>query len=468
MKLFFTIILSTLVTAVSAQVTFHVTQTPMNTPVNAEIFVSGDFDGWAGGTDNYKLTELEDETYAITFPQQVGNINFKFTRGSWASVEKGAQGEEINNRVYTFGGNGDTIEIAILNWADAGQGSSTAAYNVSVMDEAFEMPQLGGRKRKIWLYLPPGYDTSTASYPVLYMHDGQNLFDDSTAFAGEWHVDELLNDLYVTDNIGLIVIGIENGGGERINEYSPWTHPSYGGGDGDDYIEFIAETLKPHVDSTYRTRPENIYTGLMGSSLGGLISHYGGLASPEIFGKAGVFSPSFWFSDSTYIFGHQNSNLPDSKMYFLAGGMESSQTDVPANTQAMIDTMIAGGYRQANAILEVDPDGTHTEGFWSAEFPDAIKWLFGDSIVSSQILGSQYQQLAIEVFPNPAHDTIHVVPPEPDQIYHLELFSPNGSKVLNRQIIGRTSVDVKEFGSGIFIIKLSRGGYYGISKVAIN
>ncbi|RLD21799.1 MAG: hypothetical protein DRI69_03080 [Bacteroidetes bacterium] len=468
MKVILTAIFFIAFGAVNAQVTFHVTQLPQSTPVNAEVFISGDFDGWSGGSENYKLSDLGDDTYAITLSQQSGNINFKFTRGSWESVEKGAQGEEISNRVYTFGGNGDTVDVAILNWADSGEGSSTATENVRVMADAFEMPQLDGRTRKIWIYLPPGYETSTSSYPVLYMHDGQNLFDDSTSFAGEWHVDESLNDLYESNNIALIVIGVENGGTERLNEYSPWINPTYGGGDGDDYMDFIVETLKPFVDENYRTLSNRENTGLMGSSLGGLISHYGALASPDVFGKAGVFSPSFWFSDSTYIFGHANSNLQNMKIYFWAGGMESSQIDVPANTQAMIDTMISGGFNQSNAVLAVDPNGTHSEAFWSAEFPEAIKWLFGNSTVSTKDITSQDQGFEIEVFPNPTNDTINVVPPNLNQLYHLELFNPNGSRVLDRHIIGRTAIDVQSFGSGIFVLKISRGGYYSITRVVIN
>jgi predicted alpha/beta superfamily hydrolase len=468
MKLLFTAALIILTGNIYAQVTFHITEFPNATPSKAEIFISGDFEAWSGGSENFKLTHYGDNTYAITLQQQSGSINFKFTRGSWASVEKGAQGEEISNRIYTFGGNGDTVEITILNWADSEHGTSTATENVSLMSDAFEMPQLGGRKRKIWLYLPPDYASSSSSYPVLYMHDGQNLFDDSTSFAGEWKVDETLNYLYEQNDIGLIVIGIENGGTERLNEYSPWINPDYGGGDGKDYIDFIVETLKPFVDENYRTLPGRENTGLMGSSLGGLISHYGGLAKPEIFGKTGVFSPSFWFSDSTYLFGHENAGLTDSKMYFLAGGMESAQTDVPASTQAMIDTMISGGFTQSNTILKVDADGTHSEAFWSVEFPDAIKWLFGDSTVSTNAITNQYQGLDFDVYPNPAHDSIHVVPPDLNQTYLLELFGPNGALVLDREITGLTSINIQRFGSGIYILKLSHGNSYAIAKIAFN
>ena len=122
---------------------------------------------------------------------------------------------------------------------------STAATNVSIIQKEFVIPQLNTKPYKVWVYLPPNYQTSTKKYPVIYMHDGQNLFDDKTSFIGEWNVDETLNELYKNTGKGFIVVGIENGGEERINEYTPWPHEEYGGGKGSIYIDFIVNTLKP-------------------------------------------------------------------------------------------------------------------------------------------------------------------------------------------------------------------------------
>src|SRR5690606_36165183 len=145
--------------------------------------------------------------------------------------------------------------------------------------------------------LPPDYETSAKYYPVLYMHDGQNLFDVRTSFSGEWKVDEHLDSLFLLGDPGCIVVGIDNGGTNRINEYSPWVNPQYGGGQGDQYIEFLIETLKPYIDQNYRTLPDAEHTGIMGSSMGGLISYYGGLTNQNVFGRIGAFSSSFWFSN---------------------------------------------------------------------------------------------------------------------------------------------------------------------------
>src|SRR5205085_11725242 len=126
------------------------------------------------------------------------------------------------------------FNLTVLSWEDiSGSGpSSTAAANVQVLNTSFFMPQLN-RSRKIWLYLPPDYYTTSKTYPVLYMEDGQNLFDNATSFSGEWQIDETLNTLHSQGNYGAIVVGIDNGGGERLNEYSPWVNATYGGGQGD-------------------------------------------------------------------------------------------------------------------------------------------------------------------------------------------------------------------------------------------
>ena len=133
--------------------------------------------------------------------------------------------------------------------------------------DSFYMPQLD-RYRNVWVYLPPDYNNSEKRFPVLYMHDGQNLFEDSTSFVGEWRVDETLDSLQKAGGQVGIVIGIENDGRYRMDEYMPNVHPKYGGGEGAKYVSFIAETLKPYVDSVYKTKSDAAFTGIGGSSFG--------------------------------------------------------------------------------------------------------------------------------------------------------------------------------------------------------
>jgi alpha-glucosidase len=251
---------------------------------------------------------------------------------------------------------------------------STAASNVSLLKKEFVIPNLNGISHKVWIYLPPNYDKTSKKYPVIYMHDAQNLFDVATSYAGEWEVDETLNKLYEKTGKGFIVVGIENGGEERINEYTPWKNEKYGGGKGAIYMDFIMNTLKPYIDKNYRTKSQQKYTGLIGSSLGGLISYYGGLQYPKTFGKIGALSTSFWFSEKVKDFTKENGNLKNVKLFLLVGGKEGDDTD--KDTQKMEKLLLKTGFKPANLKTKINPEGEHNEAFWRSEFLEVVTWLY--------------------------------------------------------------------------------------------
>ncbi|MFY8003269.1 MAG: alpha/beta hydrolase-fold protein, partial [Chitinophagaceae bacterium] len=213
-----------------AQVTFRITGLPSNTPSGAKIYLAGTVNNWNPASNDFELKPDVNGIYQLTIPNNSGTIQYKFTRGDWASVEANASGQDVPNRSLTISNPPQTVNVTIQSWKDLF--ASTAAANVQILDNAFAMPQLS-RTRKIWLYLPPDYASSTKRYPVIYMHDAQNVFDVRTSFSGEWGVDEALNQLFNNGNYGAIVVGIDNGGSSRLNEYSPWVNTSYGGGEGD-------------------------------------------------------------------------------------------------------------------------------------------------------------------------------------------------------------------------------------------
>ena len=247
---------------------------------------------------------------------------------------------------------------------------STASKNVTKF--TIEAPQLNTHK-KIWVYLPEKYNNSESTYPVFYMHDAQNLFDAKTSYVGEWKVDEYLDSITKNE---VIVIGIEHGNEKRIEELTPFPNKKYGGGNGDNYLLFIKNTLKPHIDISYRTKPEAKYTTIIGSSLGGLISYYAALKYPNTFGKAGVFSPSFWFSDEIIDF-TQNTNLETHpKLYFLIGSDEGKE--VISDMENIISLLIQKGFPKYQIKKEVINGGKHNEAFWSSYFPYAHQWLILD------------------------------------------------------------------------------------------
>lgn len=237
-----------------------------------------------------------------------------------------------------------------------------------------DVPQLNTSK-KIYVYLPIDYEKSTKKYPVLYMHDAQNLFDAKTSYAGEWKVDETLDSLKAK----VIVIGIEHGNEKRIEELTPFKNEKYGGGKADAYLDFIVSTLKPYVDSTYRTKTSKKHTGIMGSSLGGLVSFYAVLKYPETFGKAGVFSPSFWFSEEIFTYARQ-AKKSKAKLYFLVGDNEGNEEDhivMVNDMNRMIEIVSENRCDCLNLTKsEVIKGGKHNEKLWADNFAKAFQWLY--------------------------------------------------------------------------------------------
>ena len=206
------------------------------------------------------------------------------------------------------------------------------------------------------------------------MHDAQNLFYEATSYAGEWEVDETLNKLYEKTGKGFIVVGIENTGEERLNEYTPWKNEKYGGGKGAIYMDFMVNTLKPYIDDHYRTKKQQKQTGLIGSSLGGLISYYGGLKHPKTFGKIGALSTSFWFSEKVVDFTQEKGNLKNVKLFLLVGEKEGE--DMDKDTQKMEKLLLKTGFKSKNLKAKIAPEGKHNEAFWSNEFLEVVTWLY--------------------------------------------------------------------------------------------
>lgn len=376
------VLLAVVASRAGAQVTMRV-RVPASTPADSPVYVAGNFNVWNPGNPAYRLARGADGEYAITLPEAVrGPVEFKFTLGSWERVETDSAGGGIPNRRFVVPATGaSTWTGTVAGWQDPRKipaRKSTRRPGVTVLDTAFAIPQLG-RTRRVWVYLPPDYATSGRRYPVLYMHDGQNVFDDSTSGFGEWGVDETLDSLYAAGDPGIIVVAVDHGGNKRLDEYSPYRNARYGGGEGDAYVDFLARTLKPLIDRRYRTRPDRLNTGVAGSSMGGLISLYAALKYPEIFGRAGIFSPAFWFSDGNYAYARAaRPPLPGTRFYFVTGAKEGDQPQVYVHDQRrMIDTLSKAGYRVGVQVdSAIRADGMHSEWFWRREFPRAYLWLF--------------------------------------------------------------------------------------------
>ncbi|UOQ98515.1 alpha/beta hydrolase-fold protein [Hymenobacter sp. 5317J-9] len=466
MKKLFTFLLALLGLAAQAQTTFRITAVPSNTPANATIYMAGTFNNWNPASAAHALAyNSADGTYSITLPASVtGSIEYKFTRGSWAAVETTASNGQVPNRTYTIAGAGATVLHQVLNWEDlAGgtpTGTSTAAANVTVISTTFAMPQLG-RTRRVWLYLPADYASSGRRYPVLYMQDGQNVFDARTSFAGEWSVDETLNQLQASgqDPTGCIVVAVDNGSA-RLDEYSPWNNPQYGGGQGDLYVDFLVQTLKPYIDANYRTLTSRENTGIAGSSMGALIATYAALREPTVFGKVGVFSPAYWFA-ATQLFQyvHAHPANPNTRFYFVSGTAEST-TMVP-QMAAMRDSLQRGGVPAANLNFNTRTDGQHAEWFWKREFPAGYSWLYAPGVATA---ARPAQRLAVSLYPNPVAQELHVVLPAALAEVGLEISDSQGRTVLRAAVRNGQAVNLRSLASGLYLSRVVAGNEVGVVK----
>lgn len=447
-----------------AQTTFRLTSVPANTPANASLYMAGSFNNWNPGNAPHVLSRNPDGTYQLTLPASVtGAIEFKFTRGSWPTVESDAQNNDIGNRRYTIGSGPATVDLQVAGWKDQGSGGgscqSTALQpNVQIISTTFQMPQLS-RTRRIWIYLPNDYASNpTKRFPVLYMHDGQNVFDACTSFSGEWGVDETLSQLQQQglDATGSIVVAVDNGGSARLDELSPWNNPQYGGGQGDQYVDFMVQTLKPYIDTNYRTLTGREFTGIAGSSMGGLISTYAALKYPNVYSKVGVFSPAFWFADrQLFQYLRQHPANPNTRFYFVSGTTES-QTMVPL-MQAMRDSLALRGVPATNLNYNTRTDGQHAEWFWKREFSASYQWLYTSTALSTE----KEQALAFSAYPNPTRDKFTVQLPSGIRDAKLEIVDTTGRIVLKDKVRAGATVDVSGLVRGTYFLRVAAGKQAG-------
>lgn len=383
-----------------ASMTIQIVNAPQLTPLLDTLYLAGTINDWNAASETHMFSNNNGIWVIVINGVQGSMIQFKITRGGWSRVEGSINGGYIPNRSLTYQENGQ-IQITIAGWEDI-PGTTTVTPHVRILDSNFYIPQLN-RYRRIWVALPSDYSISTNYYPVMYMHDGQNLFNAGTSFSGEWSIDESLIDPVFGTCSESIIIGIDNGGAERLNEYAPWINQQYNaGGQGDEYAAFIVETLKPFIDGYFRTLPDRGNTAIGGSSLGALISAYTIFSYPEFFSKAALFSSAYWFNPEIFDLAASAPVFPDTKFYHVCGTSEGSGS-VLEDQQEMNASLSQAGYANEN-LFQLDwTDGEHSEWFWEREFPAAFDWLFQCFSTTEE-----NQALHWKLYPNPASDTIQL------------------------------------------------------------
>jgi predicted alpha/beta superfamily hydrolase len=371
-----------------------------------EIFCAMSIDGWP--EKGRALKRIAPNIYTAVGPLRAGLwIEYKFLRGpSWETVEKDPNNEELPNRGLTI--KSDIGEQVVLHcvprWADRprlantsvefnqpGEGSPLVRVSTLTGDirvhHLFHSPQLKNA-RTIMVYLPPGYDDSPEErYPVLYMHDGNNIFDARTSSTGvEWGVDETAQRLIVQGRIHkVIIVGIHNTP-QRTKEYAPFEDSTYGGGFGDAYLQFVVETLKPFIDKTYRTLPTREHTGVAGSSLGGLISLCALFKHPDVFGFAGVVSPALWWAKRRVFSFMRGAGTPRPIKLWLDIGTAEGEAAGPLvefnkgvqDCRRLTKALQAKGYKEEKDFhYEEVEGGRHHEMDWAARVDRMLLYFFG-------------------------------------------------------------------------------------------
>lgn len=344
------------------------------------IYITGNFNGWNPRDPRFRLILKDSRNYAIEIDDHLlpDHIEYKFTKGGWENVELDLYGNITPNRksLKSSGTAAETVEKWRLNWGPFKEEYFPIA---EIISEEFYIPQLD-RYRKIWALLPYDYHISGKSYPVLYLQDAQNLFNEGSDY-GNWEIDKKLSVLSEYGRGEVIIIAIEHGSEDRIKEYIFDNDHVANGSEGKKYIRFITDTLKPFVDQHYRTKKDRENTGIGGSSLGALISIYSGFLYPEVYSRLLIFSPSLWVEPNNN-FPMMNFRVPfKTKIYLYGGGQEGSK--MVKRIHAFEESLKRW---EENRLFDfeirtsINPEGTHSEFYWSQEFPRAIEWLYYNNI----------------------------------------------------------------------------------------
>jgi predicted alpha/beta superfamily hydrolase len=350
-------------------VTIKLEVPPAGKPDTNQYFLAGELNKWNPGDTSFRFSTTGNQLMLkIPFTDSIG-FQYKITRGSWSAGESDQDGFGAPNR--TIEAYQDTVVIAsVKGWTDFMVRKHTASANVMVLSDSFPDHSLH-TYRKIWIYLPSSYTSSKKHYPVIYMQDGQNLFDRATSsFGTEWRVDETMDSLISRGKKEYIIVGIASGDA-RLHEYLPYESSQLPDPKGKEYSAFMVKDLVPYIDTHYRTLPGAANRSVAGSSMGAVISLFNIMEYPDFFGSAGLFSGAYWVisdADKKLV---KETGKRKLDLFLYAGDAEMSS--LVATTEKMKTAL------QKNAAIRVKTlyvkGGQHSEYYWQKPFLDFVLWI---------------------------------------------------------------------------------------------
>lgn len=345
---------------------------PSDTPDTSAIYIAGNIaplGDWNPG--KVKMIKA-DSWWRFQFKASKGEaVEFKITRGSWNN-QAVYQKDEIPGNFRFIPARDTVVEVRPLSWQDITQGEGGGITGIVRYHRGLQGKGLK-YERDVIVWLPPGYEKRKEKrYPVLYMHDGQNIIDPATSFIGyDWHVDEVADSLIRTEAIEeIIIVGISN---------SPDRSPEYSDTElGRSYASFVVHTLKPLIDSTYRTKPDGANTAVMGSSMGGLISFLFAWWYPEVFSKAGCLSSAFLVDDDKVLKEVRNySGSRKNIRVYLDCGTVDLEARLRTGSEEMAKILEEKGYRKGSEFEYVlDEGAVHNERAWAKRVWKPLKFLY--------------------------------------------------------------------------------------------
>ncbi|GAB1415363.1 alpha/beta hydrolase-fold protein [Paludibacter sp.] len=411
-------------------------------------YIAGNFNGWNPTT--HKMTKIDTNKYQIEIDTQGSSVQYKYCSGpGWEYVEKNSSGGEIGNRSYK-------ANDVVARWASV---YNPDAVQISFQKHTFEtfLPLQG--TRRIIIYLPPDYEVNTEKrYPVLYMHDGQNIFEQG-AF-GSWRMQDALQSLYDSGkNVG-IVVGIDNGAG-RMSEYTPFPNFQYASNPtGNDYLQAIINNVIPYINSNYRTLADRENTGICGSSLGGLISYYAGLKHNDIFGRVGVVSPAFWYCKNdlnNYVSNWMGENAVKTKIYFICGDNEGSSSMV-SDMQSFYNLTGIKGFKNENLYYEVVAGGQHNEAAWSQQIKRVYEFLFQNNTSAVPTKNDDFRNISISTTSEALNISSSI------ENLSLILYNSSGQKIYDKNILNNLSIPLRK---GVYIAKMNVSNKMKTCKIVV-
>jgi predicted alpha/beta superfamily hydrolase len=364
-----------------------VVHVPENTPAGEMIYLAGSLPSvgeWRA--DGVKLARQADGTYAADIAIQSGQtLEYKITRGSWEAVEKFADGSERPNRTVTIDPDTKRIEITVEHWADSNADVRTARTTVTGDLRLHQLDSTALKAaRTIRVWLPPDYNADTTRrYSVLYMHDGQNLFDRATsAFDQEWQIDETLSTLVTDKTIPpIIVVGLDNGQASRIAEYTYAADARHGGGGGAEHARFLLDEVMPFIASNYRVSDAKEQAYIGGSSLGAIISLEIARRHPDSFAGVVAMSPALWWADEqlTREIEADPAGLKGTRIWLDIGTPEAMGSAGGAERFVAATRRLAAALEKHGIAhhLMVEEGAEHNERAWAKRFWRAIVFLLG-------------------------------------------------------------------------------------------